>query len=184
MASYTLDEARTLRKAISEAIVKLDEVRFRASCNTEAYRVAVATITTLNHEAETLDDTIRKLSATGDAETVRRIANGWDFWEVVRNADWNGDHDYRRIAREWSEVFTAAGLAELRDTWRAVRRKLSAAARAAGLNVCCDRWDDIIADTIGAGREAYNRALADPEILVKRLESGAHVPESFAYCFQ
>ena len=103
------------------------------------------------------------------------------FWQTIDSIGWgtkttNCKAVKARLMRQGEELCSL-----LSDEYGKVLGELYRAARDAGFDLCCDSWDDTKAHVVGLGRDEFERCLADPEQLVRRMDRGNYT-ESFSYC--
>jgi hypothetical protein len=108
------------------------------------------------------------------------------YWQLIKEAQWKSDHNYRRISREWKTLpndefemlkkFIDEKADELdkkyHDAWLGKDG-------GGGFDVSDDGWSDLRYEVVGRGEEFYN------SITVEKLREMAEdfdYHESFGYC--
>lgn len=107
------------------------------------------------------------------------------LWALIESAEWEKDHDYKRIAEYYSK-FQSYVLEELEefvnDKMGALNAKfIGAWLGNPGIEVSDDGWSDLRAEVVGRGQEFYEN------ITVKKLQKMAlenDYTENFMYSFQ
>ena len=112
--------------------------------------------------------------------------NDYEMWQLIESAQWESDHDYKRIRNEWSKL-PENKFEELKEFIYKKSRELGTKYRDAwlgndggpGIDASDDGWSDIRYEVVGRGEEFFN------SITVEKLREMADeydYRESFCYC--
>jgi len=114
--------------------------------------------------------------------------NDDDNWKEIESLNWAKDCDYERIQHELA--LDPVKRERLREFVHRKKEEMYAllatlvphSPRDLFCNTRMDSLDDAIVHTIGLGRESFEAALGDPELLRMRWENNDY-RESFVYAF-
>jgi hypothetical protein len=105
------------------------------------------------------------------------------FWDIIKEANWESDHDYNRIAKEWSKLhidlfgeltaFIDNKAKQFRDKFVTVWLCDP------GLPLSDDAWNDLVYEVIGRGEDFYN-SITEEKLHEMVDDDDYH--ECFSYC--
>jgi len=106
-----------------------------------------------------------------------------ELWEMVEKANWNSDHDYKRIQKEWKNL-DADTKGELEAF---VHNKISSLNKQyekdwlgnPGISVSDDGWMDLRAEVVGRGKSFYESITVEK---LQRMAIERDYQECFSYC--
>ena len=109
------------------------------------------------------------------------------FWRVVDLVDYKSDNDYDRIREMFLNLngFCGVSAEVFKALKEALKIKLDALDKRWGddiREVGDDSWSDLRADIISRGRDFYNKAMTDFD-MVQRMANEMDFEESFSYAF-
>lgn len=107
------------------------------------------------------------------------------FWKFVDMVDFKSDNDYQRIKDLLKDLNSFAGVPseKILILAKVLNFKTKAIDKKWGddiYNVGDDSWSDLRCDVVSRGKEFYNRALVDFD-LVQRMANDYDYKESFSY---
>ncbi len=110
------------------------------------------------------------------------------FWSVVEQLQWNSDTDYNKHRVTLSKQFNGDQIMSLGYNAKMFRKRVQtklnqyAAKKGKTTHIFCkgadDSWWDFCAHIVGSGKDFYEKALKDPESVLKM-----KYKENFEYCF-
>lgn len=109
------------------------------------------------------------------------------FWKVVDLVDYKSDNDYDRIREMFLNLNGFCGVSA--EVFKALKKDLTSKMKALDkrwgdniIEVGDDSWSDLRADIISRGRDFYNKAMTDFD-MVQRMANEMDFVESFSYAF-
>jgi hypothetical protein len=108
-----------------------------------------------------------------------------DVWPEIESLEWGKDFDYHRIRRELENNPHREVLDEFADRCAGKLYEVFDAfleSTAPETDFSDDRLSDAIYHIVGLGKQAFDAAIQDPALILRRLNSG-DFKESFAYSF-
>lgn len=113
--------------------------------------------------------------------------NGDDFfWPIIDLLDYKSDNDYRRVKSIFMDLYNFTGALTKEDIITFIKImnfKINVIDKLHGDNikeVSDDSWGDLKADIISRGKDFYNRAISDFD-LVQKMANEMDYKESFYY---
>lgn len=108
-----------------------------------------------------------------------------NFWEFVRKADWQSDHDYKRIEKYITDNYNEIQQKKMRQIFNKLSSVLYNRFQEdwlgdPGIEVSDDGWSDLRAEVIGRGKEFYDNITVE-KLQQMAIDNDYH--ESFAYSF-